>query len=340
MNRQVAITLSSLISVVILAYFAADMDWAAFTDAFARLDWRYGLMLFGFSTLLLFIRALRWRVLLPSDRSYDTMTLFQASVVGQFAIWVMPLRAGEFIRPWVLKKLDGVSYSAALASIVTERIFDLLAMLTFFGLVLLKLENTPALVKAGAGVLGTAAICGAAFMIAAYIFGERLSTWCSNILEKLLAKRFPQAVRSIEGIIDEFVRGVCAISSAKEFALAIMWSLVYWLFIALLYQCGLWAFGQFPTFWVGMTLNVFVAVAVALPSAPGFIGVFELGCVAALSGMYGYPEAFTLSYAVIMHGTQFLACVVLTLLVLRARGMALGQIFTEARTPSAPQPAV
>lgn len=339
MSRQLAITLSTLISVLILAYFAADLDWAAFSDAFSLLDWRYAILLSGFAPLLLFIRALRWRVLLPSDRKYNTFTLFEASVVGQFAIWVMPLRAGEFIRPWVLKKLDGVSYSAALASIVTERIFDLLAMLTLFGLVLLRLENTPVLVKAGAGVLGTAAGVGAVFMVCAYIFGDKLTKLCNSLLERMLAKHFPQLVSSLEQVIAEFVRGVCAISSAKEFLLAIVWSLVYWMFIAVMYQCGLWAFGDFPSFWVGMTVNVFVAVAVALPSAPGFLGVFELGCVAALSGMYAYPEPFTLSYAIVMHGLQFLACVVLTLFVLRARGMQLGQVLAQARRSPEIQPA-
>lgn len=331
MSRKLAITVSSLLSVLILAYFAADLDWAAFWEAFGRLNLGYTALLCGLCTLLLLIRALRWRVLLPSSQKYDTLKLFQATIVGQFAIWVLPLRAGEFVRPLVLKQIEGVSYSAALASIVTERIFDLLAMLTLLWLVLFQLENTPPLVRAGAVVLGTAAGGGACFMLAAYIFGQRLSAACHKLLDRLIGRRYPEATKSLEGIIDEFVRGVCAISSVGEFVAAIVWSFVYWIFIALVYQSGLWAFGEFPSFWVGMTLNVFVAVAVALPSAPGFLGVFELGCVAALSGIFGHPEEFSLSYAVVLHGIQFVLCVALAAVVLRARGMQLASVFAAAR---------
>ena len=53
------------------------------------------------------------------------------------------------------------------------------------------------------------------------------------------------------------------------------------------YQVALWMFGEFPSFWVGTMINVMLALAVAAPSAPGFIGTYQFGCVVALTYIYG-----------------------------------------------------
>jgi uncharacterized membrane protein YbhN (UPF0104 family) len=92
------------------------------------------------------------------------------------------------------------------------------------------------------------------------------------------------------------------------------------------FQVMLWAFGEFPSWWVGLILNVIISLAVAAPSAPGFVGTFQLGCIVALANMHGYSKEFAMAYSVIAHVLQIVLMVIAGLVVLHLRGLSFSQI--------------
>ncbi|MGA1531013.1 MAG: hypothetical protein ACO398_09770, partial [Kiritimatiellia bacterium] len=92
------------------------------------------------------------------------------------------------------------------------------------------------------------------------------------------------------------------------------------------YQVLLWGFGIYPSWWVGMMLNVMIALAVAAPSAPGFVGTFQVGCIVALSTIYGYSKEFAMAYSMIAHVFQMALIVVAGIVVLQLRGMKFSQL--------------
>ena len=83
----------------------------------------------------LLVRAYRWRVFLGTEhRSITLARLFNTLTVGFFGNLVLPARAGEFLRPYMLARAEPVRFSEAFATVVVERVFDLIAVVFAFAL--------------------------------------------------------------------------------------------------------------------------------------------------------------------------------------------------------------
>ena len=73
----------------------------------------------------------------PSDGSYllapigptRFRTVFRATIIGFAALAVLPARAGDVLRPYLVARQEGLSLSSAFATIVIERVLDLIAVL-------------------------------------------------------------------------------------------------------------------------------------------------------------------------------------------------------------------
>ena len=319
-----------VVSIAIIFGLVLGMDWAEFNRALSKLQVIYLIPIVFLFFLSYLMRALRWKLLLPSHLELSTMKLFQALIVGAFASAILPLRAGEFLRPWALSKWQPVSFATWFASVVTERVFDVLAMLTFLFLVLTQIPQPPELVTIGAKALGLFALGIMSIMIVSYFRAQTVLATTDRVFRLLFATRRPDVYRKLQQMAEEFVAGLRAISSLGELALVIGWSFALWFVIAIFYQLFLLSMGESPTLWVGMTVNVIIALAIAVPSAPGFIGTFQLGCVAALTTIYQYPREFSLAYSVVAHGIQFIFTLAAGMLVLQAEGLALKDLRKRA----------
>src|SRR5688500_11844739 len=78
------------------------------------------------------VRTWRWQILLSPIQRLSFMPVFRATVVGFATTFLLPARAGELIRPWMLSRETGISASAAFATVIVERLFDLVAVLALF----------------------------------------------------------------------------------------------------------------------------------------------------------------------------------------------------------------
>ena len=315
-----------VVSGAILCALVAGLNWTDFFTALKRLNPIFIPLYVGLFMLSFWLRAIRWRLLLPSHLTLSTVKLANATLVGALASSVLPLRAGEFIRPWALSRWQPVSFPMGFASIITERVFDVLAMLTLLGLVLGQLESAPEAVVIGARALGAFAAGIAVVMLVAYIRPATVLRISDAVYDKLLSSKNIALRDKLSAMTAEFVGGLRAISSVRELFLIVLLSLIIWCEFALVYQVGLWAMGEWPSFWVGMTVNVIIALIIAVPSAPGFIGTFQLGCYTALTAIYLYPEEFSLAYSVVMHGLQFVATVLAGLFVLKREGLRFNDL--------------
>ncbi len=322
--------IGAVISLGLLVFLARNIEWSQFIEAFDKINWLYLPVLIVLFYLSLWIRALRWRYLLPSGTELSTARLFDAVVVGLFGTCVLPFRAGEVLRPWVLSKTEPVSFTAGFASVITERVFDVLTILALLGISLSSLDGQHELITLGARALGILAGGILFVMLLAYFWTEKLLAVISRIIQALFSGKRRELGEKLESAAKEFIDGLRAISSLKELLLVIALSFILWLEMALLYQAGLWMFGEFPSLWVGVTLTVFIALAVAAPSAPGFLGTFQAGVVAAMHGVYDYPEAFALAYSVVLHAYQVLLAVITGAWILKRLGLRFSDIKARA----------
>src|SRR5690348_13929112 len=99
------------VSALILCFLLSRLEWELFVTELHRLSWIYLVPLFALFVLSYWIRAVRWQYLLPTGLGLSTFTLFSSVNLGAFATTLLPLRAGEFVRPWALSRSRRVSFS-------------------------------------------------------------------------------------------------------------------------------------------------------------------------------------------------------------------------------------
>lgn len=325
-SHRIGLILSMVISLGIVAYLFAKLNW---TEVWSHLQqivpWSPPLLVILFIPMV-WIRAMRWRLILPNRENLSTARLMDATIIGVFASFVLPLRAGEIIRPWVLSRWQPVSFSASLASIMIERLADSVCLLTLMLFCLTRLDEVPTIILTGAKALALLTLTLIAIVVFSYLLPGRVESafhWFSN---RLIGKFAPHLAEKVNLMITEYFAGLRVINSAWQLFGVLLWSFAMWLLAAAWYQCLLYAFGIYPSFWVGMMLNVMIALAVAAPSAPGFIGTFQVGCIIALSTIYGYSKEFAVAYSVIGHLLQMSFNIFAGLLILHLRGLKFSQL--------------
>src|SRR5512143_1939540 len=154
------------------------------------------------------VRAWRWHYLLGPIKKIPTRTMFPITTIGYMGNNIYPARAGEVLRAVILKRREGVSVSASLATIIVERIFDGVVMLAFV------FVNLPELAKlTGASgfvgniqqvtVIGTSVFLGAlaVFLVAAMFpqTTEKIAFW---FIFRLVPKRLHDR---ITGLVTKFL---------------------------------------------------------------------------------------------------------------------------------------
>lgn len=325
-KQLLGLALGVAISLGILGYFLWSMDWGKFLDNLSRVEVIY-IPFFALTFVATYlIRTWRWKYLLPNSAEMENGNLFDAFSLGALGMFLLPFRAGELIRAFTLRRWQGVPFSVGFASIITERAFDVLSLLIIFALCLLQIEDAPEEVISAAYVLAVFTFVILLTMLLCYFVAEQMLSLFAGTLRVVFAGR----ALSLQEKLVEFARGIIegfrAIKSYRELGLVLFSSLLLWLVFGLLSQIGLWCFGEHPSIWVGMTTNVIIALAIAIPSAPGFLGVYQLGCFLALSGMFGYSKEFSFAYAVLSHSLQFLLVVLIGFWSLQRRGLKLAQL--------------
>ena len=137
MSRTARTAIGIVVSVVAL-YLAMPprAEWANVAAAFARVHYLYVLPIALISVYSIIVRCQRWRLLLRPVGAIPLLPLVSATAIGFLCNMVLPLRVGEVVRPVLLARRTATPVSSILASVVLERLLDMLTILVFLGLVM------------------------------------------------------------------------------------------------------------------------------------------------------------------------------------------------------------
>ncbi|MBX3004020.1 MAG: flippase-like domain-containing protein [Anaerolineales bacterium] len=302
-------------AVVGLFYFI-DVDQLGPALRIADFSWFPLVVLLFFGTLL--TRSLAWRTILQERASIKEAFL----VVNQAYLLnnVLPFRLGELGRALLISNRAKLSFWEALSTVVVERVFDLglAAALLLFTLPLVvgaEWARTAAYVSLGLVVIGFA-----------LLFWMASNPKQVPALIQRLTGRWP-ALR--EWLVDKagaFTEGLSALRDGKRFLQVLFWMVLTWLFNVAWYFVLMRAF--FPMaqwLWAFFSIGV-SSLGVALPSSPGYIGVFEGVLVGALS-FFNADPAISLAYAVVGHLTYFVITGIIGIIGFWQQGESLGDIY-------------
>ncbi|HSM70847.1 MAG TPA: lysylphosphatidylglycerol synthase transmembrane domain-containing protein, partial [Anaerolineales bacterium] len=249
------------------------------------------------------IRAWRWHYLLGPIKKIPTKTMFPITTIGYMGNNIYPARAGEVLRAVILKRKEGVSVSASLATIIVERIFDGVVMLAF---VFVNLGELAKLTSASGFVgniqqvalIGTGVFIGAliVFLIAAMLphMSARIGLW---FIYKLLPKRLHKKVISL---MNKFLDGLASLRSPFNVLMVFFTSVIIWLLETGKYWFVMHAFDFSVSFFALMLMNGIVNLATTIPSAPGYIGTFDAPGIAVLTA-YGVEHSVAVGYTLVLH---------------------------------------
>ncbi len=268
-------------------------------------------------------RALRWRILLPSKNRPTIPILFEGIFVGFTATFLLPLRAGEFVRAFYVARLEKLSFSSVFASIVTERIFDILSLLVLLGACLGFMPSVPSFVSIGVQSLSVLVVLVAILIAAAYRKPRTILEVVYKCTRLLPSKKTSKITKKILFMTKEFTRGLHAIGNLREALLVVLYSAGVWFTVCCFYWFCVPAMGEQGSLAVGAVTTALIALAVAAPSAPGFLGTYQVGCVVALSGIFSFNESFAVAYSLFTHIIQAALIIGLGLYFLARRGLRL-----------------
>ncbi len=323
-----------LISVVSLVFLALTVDFAELGRALSAANPWLTLAVLALVPVQMYLRAYRWRLFFPDPPRLSMPGLLSALYLGYMVNTVIPLRAGELVRAYLVGETERVSKSTALATVVVEKVLDLGTMALLLALLPLFLP-LPGWAQAAAGVSGLvllAAVVGLVAMVLAR--GPVLG------LAERLEARVP-IVRRIGGrsLLESFMDGFAFVGKPRLLLGVLLCSVVLWSLSALMVWVGLLAVGIGRPFAVAVFLMVAVSLGMAVPSAPGYVGVFHSTVVVALAP-FEVDATPALAAAIILHTMVFGVFVVGGLYYLVRSGQAggpgrgLGGLVTEARSAS------
>jgi uncharacterized protein (TIRG00374 family) len=259
------------------------------------------------ATAIFPIRALRWRAILePVAPKVPFGPLWRATAIGMMVNNVLPARAGEFARAYALKKETGIPFATGLASLVVDRLFDAIALLLLAAFALFD----PAL--SGAQTLGGRPLSSFATGAGALVLILLLGTYALIFFPTLLLRLFELFARRVSPTIEHrgrqvlqtFINGLSVLRSPARFATVFGWSIAHWVLNAF----GMWlafkAVGIAAPFSAALFIQAFIALGTAVPSAPGFFGVFEYMSIEGLS-VYGIGRQQAATWAIGYHLFSF-----------------------------------
>jgi hypothetical protein len=275
------------------------------------------------------VRAVRWHFLLRSIKPIPNGHLFRTVVIGYMANDILPARMGEIVRAYILGAQEQVSKATTLITIVVERIFDGLAMLTFIVVASYLLNFADESIAAKirwVAILFVVAILGLAILAGMPHRAERLADFFLRRLPSATLR--DRATRLSHSLLEGLGVLRSPIDSFAVFAL----SLLAWLFETTMYLVIALGFNialPFPVFLLACAFANLVTIA---PSTPGYIGVFDAPIVYTLT-LFGIDQNLATSYTLILHAALVLPVTLLGFYYLWRAGLSLTQM-TRAQSES------
>lgn len=255
-------------------------------------------------------RSVRWRFLLRSIADVPKKRLFAVSSVGFAAILLLPLRIGEFVRPYLIRTRPGdpeaqgqrrISLTAATSTIVAERIIDGLYLSVVLAIALILVPTVVPLPDRVVGLPVTVAhvrMSGYAMFVvftvgfATLVVFYFARSWAHRMTLAVVGKVSMRLAETLARTAEKFADGLHVFGHRRNALGFLTETSLYWLTNAL----GMWllawgsgvvhADGSPPTFGEACALMGMLGCAILIPGPPGMLGIFQAGIYAGMTMFY------------------------------------------------------
>ena len=322
------------LAVGLVAVFLRNADLARVWSAMAAARTDFIVLSVALTAVTFLIRAERWQYLLGPLGPTRFWMVFRTTVIGFAASAVLPARAGEVIRPYLLARHERLSATATFATILVERVLDLAAVLLLLAAFLLFFDRGDAArdsavfdaIRVGSLVMAPVAVGALLLMFFMAGHPERLEIWLRQAARVLPAR--------IAHVIARFARtiaeGFAVVRRPERLLAAMVWSVVLWITIA----SGIWAvavaFGIAMPFSGGLLMLAPLVVGVAVPT-PGSVGGFHEAFRLGATSFFGADNDTAIGAAIVLHAVSLGPVTIAGLIFILQDGLKLGGLVKEMR---------
>jgi glycosyltransferase 2 family protein len=297
---------SIALAAALLYYSLRGVEWARMWTIILGARWEYFLASGLIVCVSSVLRALRWRILLNAEANLGVWTVFRANMAGYLGNNFLPARAGEVIRTLLISRRSNLSKTYVLTTALSERLMDVIALVLASSIVLMGVHPKPEWMSDLSRSMAIVATIGALTVT--------LVPHTGNLLTNLLGRLpLPTALHTkLVGLSEQVLLGMRAFHDWGRFGGFIALTAAIWTCDALSAMVGSRALGLNLTFSVAMLLLTGLGLGSALPSTPGYVGIYQFVAVSVLVP-FGVTKDAALAYILITQAVGYVVVVLLGL---------------------------
>ena len=324
-----------IVSLIFIGLFVKSTDFGEVKSAFEDANYVVALLSLPVYFAGLWVRTIRWQYLMRRVKKVSTIRLYPVVIIGLMANNLIPARAGELARAYVLGVRERISKTTSLGTIAVDRLFDGITLIPMMLIVAAFAGNDVtfpvgfghSLSFAGLGIV-MAVLFGAALGV---LFFLALSKNGQQMLQSLLHKVAPAKIEpKIDYLLDSFFDGLHALKSPGDLAVASVMSLISWTLEATMYYIVALAFGIHEGFHVFLLLTAAANLAIAIVASQGGIGPFEL-VVSKTVVAFGAASQLGSAYAIGLHALLLFPIIILGLYLMWSMKLTFGDMLKSSQ---------
>ncbi len=297
-SRLVYWAIALVLAAVLLYFSLRGIDWAQVWQILSRADLRYVALAFAITTISLLLRAIRWRILLRSRGPVGVSTAFWATAAGYFGNNFLPARAGELVRTMMISREAGLPKTFVLTTALSERLSDAIILVVVSSVVLLTLPFRPGWFEHAArpfailGLLGAIAIAVLPKLERLWIYLLRRAPIPDALSEKLI------------NILEHVLTGIRAFHDSGRLFRFLLGTMIIWFLDAVGTVVAVHALHMSVSLPLAFLLITGLALGSALPSTPGYVGIYQFVAVSVLTP-FGFTRTDAIAYILLAQALQY-----------------------------------
>ena len=296
--KAASFAVAAVVAAVLLFYSLRGIEWREVGRIVGSAAPGRLALAAAMTTTAMVLRACRWRILLNAEGSVSVPTAFWATAAGYFGNNFLPARGGELVRTFMISSRSGLDSGYVLATALSERVADAVALVVISAVVLLTLPSPPGWLAAAARPFAILGLFGAAGIMVLPLLGPLVRTAIER--SPLPASWRPKLI----AVVDQAVRGIRAFHHGRRLVGFVALTTVIWCVDAVATVITGSALGLTIPISVAFLLIASLGLSSALPSTPGYVGIFQFVAVTVLTP-FGFSRTDAIAYILVAQAVAY-----------------------------------
>jgi len=298
--------IAGLLAAVLLYFSLRGVEWRRVWTLIADAQWSY-LAVAGLTSCgSYFLRSLRWRILLNAEAKFSVGTVFAANMAGYLGNNFLPARAGELVRTFIISSKSALSKTYVLTTALAERMLDAVALVLWSSVVLLGVNPKPRWLEDASRTMTLIASAGALAILVLPHTGNLYDTIIRRI-------PIPAWIRDrLLRLVEQILSGLRAFHDLRRLSGFVALTVLIWGLDAAGTMIAGQAFRLNLSFPVAALLLCGMGLGSALPSAPGYVGIYQFVAVSVLVP-FGVSKDAALAFILVSQALGYVVVLILGL---------------------------